>query len=199
MNQPMKPKCPSIIRQAAAALLAECLFVFITPGLVCTPALALEGAIGVHDPSTVAICEGKYYVYGTGRGISVLTSSNGFDWERGQRVFDRIPESVKSYVPKNNGADVWAPDIIKLNGEYYLYYSISFWGQYVSAVGLMTNPTLNTNSPDYKWTDRGMVVHSVEGENLNAIDREYRAGRIRSQNRPAHRHQLARDDHRQSK
>ena len=34
----------------------------------------------------------------------------------------------------------------------------------------MTSPTLNTNSPDYKWTDRGMVVHSSEGEDLNAID-----------------------------
>ena len=34
----------------------------------------------------------------------------------------------------------------------------------------MTSPTLNTNDSNYKWTDRGMVVHSVEGENLNAID-----------------------------
>ena len=148
----------------------KCCLALVALRLASVPALALEGAIGVHDPSTVAICEGKYYVFGTGRGISVLTSSNGFNWERGQRVFDRIPETVKSYVPKNDGADVWAPDITKLNGEYYLYYSISSWGQFVSAVGLMTNPTLNTNAPDYKWTDRGMVVHSVEGENLNAID-----------------------------
>ena len=134
------------------------------------PALALEGAIGIHDPSTVIVCDGKYYVFGTGRGISVLTSSNGFNWQRGQKVFERIPDSVKSFVPKNDGQGVWAPDILKLNGEYYLYYSISSWGQFVSAVGLMTSPTLNTNAPNYKWTDRGMVVHSVEGENLNAID-----------------------------
>jgi arabinan endo-1,5-alpha-L-arabinosidase len=135
-----------------------------------SPALALEGMIGIHDPSTVMICDGNYYTFGTGRGISVLTSSNGFNWQRGGRVFDRIPDSVKSFVPKNDGQGVWAPDIIKLNGEYYLYYSISSWGQFVSAVGLMTNPTLNTNSSDYKWTDRGMVVNSVEGEDLNAID-----------------------------
>lgn len=134
------------------------------------PAGALEGAIRIHDPSTVITCEGSYYVFGTGRGISVLTSSNGFDWQRGGRVFDRVPESVKAFVPKNDGQTVWAPDIIKLNGQYYLYYAISSWGQYVSAVGLLTNPTLNTNRPDYKWTDRGMVVHSVEGEDLNAID-----------------------------
>ena len=80
-------------------------------------ALALDGAIGIHDPSTVAVCDGKYYVYGTGRGISVLTSSNGFDWQRGGRVFDRIPDSVKQFCPKNDGSSVWAPDILKLNGE----------------------------------------------------------------------------------
>ncbi len=135
-----------------------------------TPALALEGMLGIHDPSTVVACDGKYYVYGTGRGVSVLTSSDGFSWERGPRVFERIPASVNSFVPKNNGAGIWAPDIIKLNGEYYLYYSVSAWGQYVSAVGLMTSPTLDPHNPNYKWTDRGMVVHSVEGEDLNAID-----------------------------
>ncbi len=132
--------------------------------------LALEGVIGIHDPSTVAVCAGKYYVFGTGRGISALTSSNGFNWQRGGKVFDRIPDSVKQFVPKNDGESVWAPDIIQLNGEYYLYYSISSWGQYVSAVALLTNPTLDTTAPNYKWTDRGMVVHSSEGENLNAID-----------------------------
>jgi arabinan endo-1,5-alpha-L-arabinosidase len=34
----------------------------------------------------------------------------------------------------------------------------------------MTNPTLNDKDPSYKWTDRGLVVNSVTGENLNAID-----------------------------
>jgi arabinan endo-1,5-alpha-L-arabinosidase len=134
------------------------------------PALALDGMIGIHDPSTVIKCDGNYYVFGTGRGASFLVSSNGFDWQRGGRVFDRIPDSVKSFVPKNDGSGVWAPDIAKVGGQYNLYYAVSAWGSFVSAVGLMTSPTLNTSDPNYKWTDRGMVVHSVEGENLNAID-----------------------------
>lgn len=137
------------------------------PGL---RAFALDGMIGIHDPSTVIKCDGTYYVFGTGRGIPILVSSNGFDWQRGGRVFDRIPDSVKSYVPKNDGFNVWAPDIIHLQNQYCLYYAVSSWGSFVSAVGLMTSPTLDTNRPDYHWTDRGMVVHSVEGEELNAID-----------------------------
>ena len=88
-----------------------------------TPAPALEGMLGIHDPSTVIKCDGNYYVYGTGRGISVLTSSNGFSWQRGERVIDRIPESVKSFMPENDGQSVWAPDIIKLDGKFSLYYS----------------------------------------------------------------------------
>jgi arabinan endo-1,5-alpha-L-arabinosidase len=143
---------------------------FTILGLSVTAVRALDGMIGVHDPSTVAVCEGSYYVYATGRGISVLTSSNGFDWQRGQKVFERVPDSVHQFAPLNDGQLVWAPDIIKLNGEYYLYYAISAWDVYVSAVGLLTSPTLDPNNPNYKWTDHGMVVHSSQGENLNAID-----------------------------
>ncbi len=75
-----------------------------------------------------------------------LVSSNGFDWQRGGRVFDRIPDSVKSYVPLNDGAGVWAPDVIKVGDQYFVYYAVSKWGSFVSAVGLMTSPTLDTTS-----------------------------------------------------
>jgi arabinan endo-1,5-alpha-L-arabinosidase len=168
-NTPRRPRdFAADCRTAWRAMLMPCVLTLLACGTV--PARALDGMTGIHDPSTVIACDGSYYVYGTGRGISVLVSSNGFNWERGQRVFDQIPATVKAYVPKNNGSDVWAPDIIKLNGEYYLYYAISSWGQYVSAVGLMTSPTLDPKNPSYHWTDRGMVVHSAEGENLNAID-----------------------------
>jgi arabinan endo-1,5-alpha-L-arabinosidase len=133
-------------------------------------ATALDGVLFVHDPSPVVKCDGRYYVFGTGRGIPILASNDGFTWQREGQVFDKIPDSVHAMVPKNNGMDVWAPQVIPLNGEYYLYYSISFWGEFVSAVGLATNPTLNAKDPRYKWTDRGVVVNSVVGENLNAID-----------------------------
>jgi len=133
-------------------------------------AAALEGAVFVHDPSPVVRCDGRYYVFGTGRGIPILVSDDGFTWRRDGQVFDKIPDSVHAAVPKNNGVDVWAPQVIPLNGEYYLYYAVSHWGQFVSAVGLATNPTLNRDDPRYKWTDRGVVVHSVEGQDLNAID-----------------------------
>jgi len=146
------------------------LAVLLLGALVGSPARALDGNLFVHDPSSIAICEGHYYIFGTGNGIPILTSADGFTWDRGGKVFDKIPDDVHAACPKNNGTDVWAPEVIKLNGQYYVYYAVSSWGQYVSAVGLVTSPTLDPKDPAYKWTDRGVVVQSVEGENLNAID-----------------------------
>lgn len=145
-------------------------FLLAVLALGVTAASALSGAIFVHDPSPVVKCDGLYYVFGTGRGIPILVSSNGFTWRRDGRVFNKIPESVHALSPKNNGIDVWAPQVIPLNGKYYLYYAVSSWGSFVSVIGLATNPTLNPNDPRYKWTNRGPVVNSVAGENLNAID-----------------------------
>ena len=133
-------------------------------------ASALAGEVHMHDPSTVIRCDGRYYVFSTGPGIPIFTSDDGWTWQRSGRVFDQVPESVHSVVPLNKNAVAWAPDITYRNGEYLLYYAISSWGSNVSAVGLMTSPTLNQKNPRYKWTDRGLVVNSVKGENLNAID-----------------------------
>lgn len=133
-------------------------------------ATSLQGQLRVHDPSTVIECSGHYYVYATGKGIPILESDDSRTWKRLGTVFDRIPEAVRALSPKNDGQTVWAPDITHHNGLYYLYYSVSSWGSFVSAVGLLTSPTLDPQSPAYHWTDRGPVVNSVEGEALNAID-----------------------------
>ena len=47
-------------------------------------ALALDGQIGIHDPSTVVQCNGKYYTYGTGG--SSLVSNDGWTWKRGDHA-----------------------------------------------------------------------------------------------------------------
>ena len=131
---------------------------------------ALDGRPFIHDPSTVIQCDGVYYVYGTGDGMPFLTSPDGFTWQRGGRIFDRIPDSVHSLVPKNNGRMVWAPDVARINGRYCLYYAVSTWGSPVSAIGLLSSPTLDPKNPAYRWTDEGPIVHSLEGQDLNSID-----------------------------
>ena len=53
----------------------------VTALAVASLALALDGQFGIHDPSTVAQCNGKFYTYGTGG--SSLVSDDGWNWRRG--------------------------------------------------------------------------------------------------------------------
>jgi arabinan endo-1,5-alpha-L-arabinosidase len=124
----------------------------------------------VHDPSTVVRFKGKYYVYTTGRGAPIISSPDGETWTREGSVFQQIPDDVHAAVPKNNGMDVWAPDLVRMNGQFYLYYAVSSWGSFQSVVALATNPVLDPKDPAYKWTSRGVVVGSDGVEDLNAID-----------------------------
>jgi arabinan endo-1,5-alpha-L-arabinosidase len=124
----------------------------------------------VHDPSTVVHFHGRYYVYSTGRGIPFYSSPDGVTWTREGSIFDKIPDDVHAAVPKNDGTGVWAPDILRVGDQFYLYYAVSSWGSFQSAIGLMTNPVLDPKDPAYKWTDRGVVVSSDGVEDLNAID-----------------------------
>ena len=48
----------------------------------------MKGALDVHDP--VMIKDGStYYVFATGRGVSMKTSKDGVTWEAARGVFNR--------------------------------------------------------------------------------------------------------------
>ncbi len=122
----------------------------------------------MHDPSTIQVENGRYYVFGTGRGIISLTSTDLTHWVPGPRVFDAMPAWTTNAIP--GARDFWAPDLLKLNGQYYLYYSVSTFGTNVSALGLATNPTLDPTAPNYRWTDQGMVLRCYATNDYNTID-----------------------------
>jgi arabinan endo-1,5-alpha-L-arabinosidase len=126
-----------IINPMKSVLLA----VFLT---LASPTFALDGQIGIHDPSTIILCEGKYYVYGTGG--NPLVSDDGWTWRRG-------------VTPARTGA---APDVIHIGDRYYMY---------ISGVTMISSKTLNPDSPDYKWEDGGIIA-GYEGPNdfVNPID-----------------------------
>lgn len=126
----------------------------------------------VHDP--VMIKEGDtYYVFGTGRGISVKTSKDKINWENIKAVFPdsmSLPKWHRDDIPKQRG-HLWAPDIHYRDGLFHLYYSVSEWMDFNSSIGYATNKTLNQNSPDYKWVDKGKVIDFRNGgEGVNCID-----------------------------
>jgi len=117
-------------------------------------AVALDGQIGIHDPSTVIACDGKYYVFGTGGGG--LMSTDGWNWTGGA-------------VRPGGGV---APDVIHLGDRFYVSYATggTGGGEHSADVHMMWNKTFDTNSPDYKWEDCGVVASSDGVEDCNAID-----------------------------
>lgn len=131
----------------------------------------LQGDIRVHDP--VMIKQGKtYYVFSTGRGISVKTSPDKIHWSRAGNVFKtgNLPAWHKQEIPDQDGS-LWAPDIHFYKGKYYLYYSVSAWMNFNSGIGLATNTTLDTTDPKYAWKDEGLIINYRNGgTGVNVID-----------------------------
>lgn len=131
----------------------------------------LKGDIRVHDP--VMIKQGDtYYVFHTGKGVSVKTSKDKINWKRVGSVFhlNALPAWHKNDIPEQDGS-LWAPDIYYYKGKYYLYYSVSAWMNFNSGIGLATNTTLDSTSPAYRWVDEGMIINYKNGgEGVNVID-----------------------------
>ncbi len=120
-----------------------------------TPVKAQTGAPYIHDPSTIAECEGKYYTFGTGGGG--LISEDGWSWHSGA---DR----------PGGGA---APDVLKIGDRYLCIYGATgggLGGGHNGRILTMWNKTLDPTSPDFKWTTPVEVCSSDGMEDQDAID-----------------------------
>lgn len=144
----------------------------IVVGLLLVAATTVQAQhvdVPVHDPVMIE-ADGTYYLFETGEGISVWSSPDMENWRRAGSVFETAPDWATDVVPDFDN-DIWAPDISRHDGTYYLYYAVSSFGSNRSAIGVATNATLDPDAPSYEWTDHGIVVESVPGRNLwNAID-----------------------------
>ncbi len=115
-------------------------------------AFALDGQIGIHDPSTIIKCDGKFYVYGTGG--NPLVSDDGWTWRAGT-------------PPSRSGL---APDVIRLGDRYYMYIARNVGAQPKAEIFMISNKTLDGNSPDFKWEEGGVVATTDGIEDCNGID-----------------------------
>ncbi len=133
------------------------------------PTPSLRGYLTAHDPSTIIQCKARYYMFYTGQGIQSKSSSDKVFWSAGPPVFNTPPTWTTNAVPGFTGL-FWAPDVLYFNNQYHLWYAVSTFGSQVSAIGLVTNPTLDPTDPTYKWTDQGPVIQSTNGSPYNTID-----------------------------
>ena len=126
--------------------------------LLSSSAYEAEAQVGepfIHDPSTIALCDGKYYTFGTGEGG--IWSEDGWTWQGGA-------------VRPGRGA---APDVLKIGDRYLVAYSATgggLGGSHRGDVLTMWNKTLDPKSPDFKYTEPVVVASSLDDEDCDAID-----------------------------
>ena len=123
----------------------------------------------VHDP-VMAHENGTYYLYCTGHGITQMTSQDRQHWtlsREGILPNGKIPAWTHDSVPGFEN-HIWAPDVIKYRGKWYMAYSCSTFGKNTSAIGLLSNKRLADKNG---WKDEGCIVASKGNrDNWNAID-----------------------------
>jgi arabinan endo-1,5-alpha-L-arabinosidase len=125
--------------------------------------------VPVHDPVMIKE-DNRFYLFCTGFGIAVWSSNDLQTWRKEAPVFSKAPQWAVDTIPGFKG-HIWAPDISRHNGLYYLYYSVSAFGKNTSAIGVATAKTLDSSSKDFGWTDHGRVIQSYPKKtNWNAID-----------------------------
>ncbi|MEP6480272.1 MAG: arabinan endo-1,5-alpha-L-arabinosidase [Rhodoglobus sp.] len=163
--------------RAASALASTiaALFLLALAGCSATPPeLTLSGDLAAHDPALVAHADGgDWYVYSTGSAagdgnIQIRSSPDGRDWSYVGEVWPNKPDWIVATIP--GVTNLWAPDLTEHDGTWYLYYAASTFGSNHSVIALATNTTLDPNSPDYRWVDRGPVLESQKSDDFNAID-----------------------------
>src|SRR5678809_157994 len=90
-----------------------------TAVLLVSPLLALDGDIGMHDPSTVVVHDGKFYAYGTGNGLPISVSDDGWTWRRAGTLMQAVPGGRPGAdVLARGGNNTWAPDLIRSGDKY---------------------------------------------------------------------------------
>lgn len=116
---------------------------------------AQVGQPWIHDPATLAECDGNWYTFGTGGGGLVTT--DGWSWHSGP-------------VRPGGGA---APDVIKIGDRYLIAYSATgggLGGGHNGRVLTMWNTTLDPKSPLFKFSEAVEVASSDGDEDNDAID-----------------------------
>lgn len=116
----------------------------------------------IRDPKT-----GLFYAFGTaddwgdGKGprwVPMLQSKNLTQWRYVKNALRQKPQW------KEKGG-VWAPDVNRVNGKYYMYYAFSTWGDPNPGIGLAIADSLNGD-----FIDQGKIFLSAEVDVPNSID-----------------------------
>jgi arabinan endo-1,5-alpha-L-arabinosidase len=127
------------------------------------------------DPSIIRCDEDqKFYAFGTEdlavwggtdyskKLIPILVSDDLVTWSFAGSVFAN-PSSAPYWGAI--GAGLWAPEVVKINNKYLVYYSLSIWGDPDPGIGVAS-----ADHPLGPYTDHGKLFTSNEIGVKNSID-----------------------------
>ena len=124
--------------------------------LACGSAKAQIGQPWIHDPSTLAFSDGKWWTFGTGGGG--LVTEDGWNW--------------KSGIAERPGRGA-APDVVKIGDRYLVGYSATgggLGGGHAGQILVMWNNSLDPSSELFNYSDPIKVAESKYDEDCDAID-----------------------------
>lgn len=128
--------------------------------------LSLTGDLEAHDPSLIE-AGATYYLFHTGPGIPLKTSTDLLSWKAAGSAFEELPAWIGELLP--DVTNLWAPDVVRFGGLYHLYYAASTFGTGESCIGHATASDLRV---DTVWNDQGPLICSDVDEivDWDAID-----------------------------
>ena len=136
--------------------------------------LQLSGSLEHSSTPEIQHFGDTYYLYAMQDGVSVKTSPDMLSWTKQANILSTTrgyPYSwMADVVSATQVGSIWAPGVYKIGEKYGLYYCFSVEGKQTSAIGLVTNTTLDPADPDYRWVSQGPVIISKNGDDFNAID-----------------------------
>lgn len=128
--------------------------------------------LGGHDPTIIQDDNTKkYYMFSTDSviegqytsGIQLRISDDLIHWTYKETVFNGVPQEAHKW---SNAEGLWAPEVVKVEEGYRMYYSASTFGSTTSCICLATSKSL-----EGPWQDQGIVVKTNNSlAKHNAID-----------------------------
>ncbi len=130
------------------------------------------------DPCVIAY-EGKYYAYATEdygewkpsddplenvsdkKIVPILESEDLVHWYFKKAAFTDLKKPTWGTI----GANLWAPDVVRIGDTFVMYYALSVWGDPDPGIGVAT-----ASHPLGPWTDHGKLFTSLEIGVNNSID-----------------------------
>ncbi|KAF9265181.1 glycoside hydrolase family 43 protein [Marasmius fiardii PR-910] len=126
----------------------------------------VTGDTAVHDPTMCKDSNGKYWVYSTGQGIPIRSSTDRTAFKLEGEVWPNgAPSGTNKFTGTTNG-DLWAPDCYYSGGTFHLFYAASTFGSQNSGIFYATSTTGGPGS----FTDKGLVTSTSSANDYNAID-----------------------------